>query len=133
MTRIFRNILVTAAAFFLMAAVVSCGNSSAPTGDASPIRGGETRATLSPDYFTGGTSKAYFVAGQIPEVLDSLHCYCECKKHLGHKSLLTCYVDGHASRCDICQNEAFMAYDLFKQGLDVRSIRKAVDERFSRI
>lgn len=117
----------------LMAAVVSCGSSSEPVGDAPSLRGGETRATLSPGFFSGPTAKAYFIAREIPEILDSLHCYCECKKHMGHKSLLTCYVDGHAARCDVCQDEAFMAYDLFKQGRDVRSIRRAVDERFSRI
>ena len=31
-----------------------------------------------------------------PDVLDRLYCYCECDKHLGHKSLLSCYTDGHA-------------------------------------
>ncbi len=115
----------------LSAAVLSCSREAAVT-DPAKLRGGETRATLSPMHFTGSTARAYAIAKEIPEVLDSLHCYCECKKHHGHKSLLTCYVDEHAKHCDLCMDEAFMAYDLHKQGTDVVSIRKAVDEKFSR-
>lgn len=100
---------------------------------AEELRGKETRATLSPEQFTGLTREAYRIAREIPEVLDSLHCYCECKKHFGHKSLLTCYVDEHARYCDICMDEAFMAYELHRQGLDTVNIRKAVDERFSNL
>lgn len=100
--------------------------------DAASLRGGETRSTLSPAYFAGPTANAYKIAKEIPEVLDSIYCYCECKKHSDHKSLLTCYVDQHASHCDICMNEAFMAYALHKQGKDVISIRRAVDKEFSR-
>jgi hypothetical protein len=36
------------------------------------------------------------VAREIPDVLNQLYCYCECDKHRGHKSLLSCYTDGHA-------------------------------------
>lgn len=107
--------------------LVSCSSS-----DMTPesIRGGETRATLSPGFFTGNVAKAYRIAREIPEVLDSLHCYCDCKKSHGHKSLLTCYVTRHAVGCDPCINEALMASELHKQGMDVVSIRKAVDKRF---
>lgn len=74
---------------------------------------------------------AYQAAQEIPEVLDSLYCYCDCEKHLGHKSLLSCYVDEHAVHCDICINEALMAYDLHKQGADIKTIREKVDKEFS--
>lgn len=97
------------------------------------LRGGETGATLDPSGFTGETAQAYRIAKEIPEVLDSLHCYCECKKHFGHKSLLSCYVDEHAKNCDVCQDEAFMAYELHKQGKDILTIRKAVDQRFANL
>ncbi|HXI10118.1 MAG TPA: CYCXC family (seleno)protein [Thermodesulfobacteriota bacterium] len=95
------------------------------------LRGGETRATMSPVEFTGETARAYQIAKEIPEVLDSMYCYCECEKHFAHKSLLSCYVDDHAAHCDICMNEAFMAYELHRQGKDIKSIRAAVDARFS--
>lgn len=96
-------------------------------------RGGETRATIPPENFSGDTARAYQVAKEIPEVLDSLYCYCDCEKHFGHKSLLSCYVDEHAVHCDICQDEALMAYELHKQGKDIKSIRDAVDQRFSQL
>lgn len=120
--------------FMALAVVVSVAagcSSSGPSGsEHADLRGGETRETLSPEYFTGPTAVAYKIAKEIPEVIDSLHCYCECKKHFGHKSLLTCYVDEHAAYCDICMDEAFMAYELHKQGKDIGEIRKAVDARY---
>jgi hypothetical protein len=57
----------------------------------------ETRPTLEPGRFVGKASVAHQVAKDIPDVLDQLYCYCECDKHLGHKSLLSCYTDGHAA------------------------------------
>lgn len=112
-------------------ALTACRGSKTEVKNPAELRGGETRRTLSPLEFTGATARAYEIAGEIPEVIDSLHCYCECKKHFGHKSLLTCYVDDHAMHCDICQDEVFLAYELHKQGMDILSIRKTVDERFS--
>lgn len=100
--------------------------------DVSALRGGETRPTLSPARFTGKIASTYEIAREIPEILDSLYCYCDCKKHFGHKSLLTCYVDDHAAFCDVCMDEAIRAYELFKQGKDVLTIRKTIDREFSR-
>ncbi len=57
----------------------------------------ETRQTLSPQRFKGKARKAYEIARAIPEVLDRLYCYCRCKENFGHKNLLSCYVDTHAS------------------------------------
>jgi hypothetical protein len=57
----------------------------------------ETRPTLDPARFVGKARLAHQVAREIPDVLDRLYCYCECDKHLGHKSLLSCYTDGHAA------------------------------------
>ena len=56
----------------------------------------ENRPTLSPERFTGKVKQAYEIARTIPEVLDRLYCYCQCGD-IGHKSLLSCYVDDHAS------------------------------------
>ena len=120
------------AVFFIVSPLViaSCGKDAV---DPSALRGGETRETLPPVYFTGEVAMSYAVAKEIPEILDSLHCYCECKKNLGHKSLLTCYVTEHATNCDLCIDEALMASRLHKEGYDAVSIRKAVDGEFSRI
>ena len=57
----------------------------------------ENRPTLSPQQFSGKVQKAYTIARMIPEVLDRLYCYCRCRENFGHKNLLTCYVDTHAS------------------------------------
>ena len=129
----YRKFLAIIMAVGLVASLASCSTGSETTIDPASLRGGETRETLPPMYFTGAAAEAYRVAKEIPEVLDSLYCYCDCEKHSGHKSLLACYVDEHAQYCDICINEALLAYDLHKKGYDVVSIRKTVDETFSGI
>jgi len=65
--------------------------------DVSAAARRETRPTLDPARFVGKARLAHQVAREIPDVLDQLYCYCECDKHLGHKSLLSCYTDGHAA------------------------------------
>lgn len=57
----------------------------------------ETRPTLDPARFVGKAALTHRIAREIPDVLDQLYCYCECDKHVGHKSLLSCYTDGHAA------------------------------------
>lgn len=57
----------------------------------------ETKPTLDPALFVGKARLAHQIAREIPDVLDQLYCYCECDKHMGHKSLLSCYTDGHAA------------------------------------
>lgn len=98
--------------------------------DVAMLRGGEDRPTLSPVNFTGRTAKAYQIAKEIPEVLDSIYCYCRCKENFGHKSLLSCYVDDHAAYCDVCMDEAIIAYDLYKEGKDILTIRKYIDKKY---
>ena len=128
-----RNMAVLLAALTLFV-LASCQSSEAPKASASKgFKGGETRQTLSPSSFTGDAAKAYQAAQEIPEVLDSLYCYCDCEKHSGHKSLLSCYVDEHALNCDICIYEALMAYELHKKGESMDAIRKAIDERFAHL
>jgi hypothetical protein len=120
-------------ALFAALFLASC-QSEAPKGGLSQgFRGAETRPTLQPSNFTGETALAYQAALEIPEVLDSLYCYCDCEKHSGHKSLLSCYVDEHAVHCDICINEALMAHELHEKGEDIDAIRKAIDERFAKL
>jgi succinate dehydrogenase/fumarate reductase flavoprotein subunit len=73
----------------------------APTRSASvggePASRRELRTPLSPALFVGKSAHAHEVAARIPDVLDHLYCYCECDKHVGHKSLLSCFTDGHAA------------------------------------
>jgi hypothetical protein len=57
----------------------------------------ETRPTLDPTRFVGKAAHAHQVARDMPDLLDALYCYCECDKSIGHKSLLSCYTDGHAA------------------------------------
>jgi hypothetical protein len=57
----------------------------------------ETRPTLDPALFVRKAAASHRVAREIPDVLDQLYCYCRCDKQLGHKSLLSCYTDGHAA------------------------------------
>jgi hypothetical protein len=70
-------------------------SSSPPAGPTTARR--ETRPTLDPARFVGKAAAAHRVAREIPDVLDQLYCYCGCDKHQGHKSLLSCYTDGHAA------------------------------------
>lgn len=128
----------TAALFAVITlfALSSCSSNEAqkaPVPSSGGFKGGETRQTLSPSNFTGDAAKAYQAALEIPEVLDSLYCYCDCEKHSGHKSLLSCYVDEHALHCDICIYEALMAHDLHKKGVGIDLIRKAIDGRFAHL
>ena len=64
------------------------------------LRRGETRPTLDPGLFSDFRVKtAYRIAKDIPQVLDSIYCYCMCEESpaFRHKSLLSCYVDNHAA------------------------------------
>jgi hypothetical protein len=75
---------------------------AAPAISSSPATGPttarlETRPTLDPAQFVGKAAAAHRVAREDPDVLDQLYCYCGCDKHQGHKSLLSCYTDGHAA------------------------------------
>lgn len=80
------------------------------------------------DYVSpGDITRAYEVARQIPEVLDGLHCWCECGQHHGHRSLLTCFESEHGAACWICVREAIIAAELHKQGKSIEEIRATID------
>jgi len=100
--------------------------------DIEALKGGETRKTLSPVLFVGKVARVYSVAGKNRELMDSIYCYCNCKKTIGHKSLLSCFADKHAVNCDICQDQAFYAASRFQAGDDIAQVRFAVDKKFWR-
>jgi hypothetical protein len=84
---------------FLAAGVVNGASAQKVTRDES-LRRGERRATLDPSLFPDErVKKAYRAAREIPWVLDSIYCYCQCEETpaFRHKSLLSCYVDKHAA------------------------------------
>ena len=104
------------------------------TGDTNiaELKGGETKPVLHPARFSGKTASSYKVAQENRELLDSMYCYCYCKKTIGHKSLLSCFADKHASKCTICQDQAFYAKRMLDKGLDIGQVRKEVDKKFWR-
>lgn len=79
---------------------------------------------------TPGAAEAYAVARRIPAVLDGLYCHCDCSKHMGHRSLLTCYETEHAGQCDICMGEAMLADRMAAQGSSLDAIRQAIDAQW---
>jgi hypothetical protein len=93
----------------------------------------ETKTPLSPALFVGKTEKAYQVVAEISDAIDQLYCYCECDKHSGHRSLLSCFTDNHAANCDICQDEALDAAQMMKQGYGMAEIRSRIDGKYSRL
>ena len=124
-------------AVFVCTAVASVYVTTKPSIKVTPVAPAtgvliETRPVLTDAIFTGRVAQAYRIAAEIPKVLDSLFCYCYCKKNHNHKTLLTCYTNKHGSKCDICLNEVFYAYDLYNQGKTLDEIVVAVDKKFYR-
>lgn len=74
----------------------------------------------------------YDMAAAIPGVLDGLHCYCDCDRHSGHRSLLTCFRDDHGAACDICLEEAELAYTMTNEGRSLKQIRRSIDDLYRR-
>jgi hypothetical protein len=76
-------------------------------------------------------AETYAMAREIPQVLDGIYCYCECSRHSGHRSLLTCFESEHGSDCEICMNEARLAYRLHKEGKSLDQIRTQINAAFT--
>jgi hypothetical protein len=79
---------------------------------------------------TPGAIEAYAAARRVPAVLDGVYCYCDCSKHSGHRSLLTCFESEHGAYCDICMGEAVLAARLQAEGAALERIRAAIDAQF---
>jgi hypothetical protein len=75
--------------------------------------------------------KSYDMAREIPEVLDGLHCYCECSESMGHRSLLSCFESEQPSGCWSCNEQMKLAHKLHGEGKNLDEIRKAIDLRFA--
>ena len=79
---------------------------------------------------TPGALEAYTAARGAPQIMDGLFCHCDCARHFGHRSLLTCFESDHGANCDICMGEAIIAVQLAGQGQSLDTIRKAIDRQF---
>lgn len=97
-----RKIMLMFCAVFVISTFFTEGLSGAQNEDPDhSLRKGENRQTLDPTLFSDPqVREAYTVARKIPWILDSIYCYCRCKESrvFRHKSLLSCYVDDHASQ-----------------------------------
>ncbi len=69
---------------------------------------------------------AYVLAAKIPNVLYQQPCYCRCDRSVGHKSLHSCFESAHGAHCAVCLKEAYLAYEMNKQGKTAAEIREAI-------
>lgn len=123
---------IAGTAVVAIAAIVVLSSSSAGRGHPEP-RPGVTAAGVLPSATFAGYDRivrSYEAARQMPEVLDGLYCYCDCRHHFNHRSLLTCFQSEHGASCDICLDEAWMAAEMHRQGKSLGEIRRAVDAQF---
>jgi hypothetical protein len=67
---------------------------------------------------------------EIPGVVDGIRCNCGCAELEGFYSLLSCYENGMAQACLICQGQAKLAYRLQKEGWSLNGIRASIDAAF---
>ncbi len=83
--------------------------------------------TLDPKQFADPeTQNIYALAAKEKSILYQQPCYCRCDKEVGHKSLLDCYVDDHASHCIVCKKEGAFAYSEAQAGKTAEAIRKEI-------
>lgn len=76
---------------------------------------------------------AFEDARAIPQVLDGIHCHCECADGKEKYSLLSCYEgDGMAQLCDICQGQARLARRLVRLRRSLGQIREAIDAKYNK-
>ena len=84
----------------------------------------------------------YDFAAQHPEVLKYVPCYCGCGSQ-GHKANESCFIarrdakgnvlewDTHGFGCTICVDVAREAMQMYSSGADVRSIRAAIERKWT--
>ena len=85
-------------------------------------------ATVDPGRFKENRAAyvAYTVAARTKPVLYQEPCFCRCSKFRGHKSLLDCYTDDHASFCPICRLQAVFTFEQYQRGKSPKQIREAM-------
>lgn len=97
-------------------------------------RPGITGEHVLPEDKLGKRSKAvyadYEYARTYPEVFDGIYCTCDCKKSMGHRSLLSCYESDQPTGCMGCQELGEFVGKLAKEGKSLDEIRAAVDKEY---
>ena len=96
-------------------------------------RPGITGDKILPDFAipkNPGAMEAYAAARRAAATLDGVYCHCDCSKHSGHRSLLTCFESDHGAFCDICMGEAMLTSQLAARGTSLDEIRAAIDRQF---
>lgn len=90
-------------------------------------------AVLDPEQFSDAKVRnAYWIATQIPEVLNRLYCWCGCENRGVHRSNLGCFEDSMAVDCDVCQGTAEIAYEMVQKRItDAGKIQTAVDAKWA--
>jgi hypothetical protein len=88
--------------------------------------------TESPSRYAGyaRVSRVYAMAEAVKPTLDGLYCYCRCREHSDHYSLLTCFQTDHGAGCDVCLNQAALAYQMARRGASLDEIRQETDRQF---
>jgi hypothetical protein len=81
--------------------------------------------------YSPAAREAYTKAAEIPDRLDRMYCYCHCHEHLKHRSLKTCFQTHHAEECNVCQKEAVIAWQDWKDGRSVEDSQIAADRAFN--
>ena len=82
--------------------------------------------TLPPSAFNAPKMiRAYEIATRIPDVLVQLPSYCVfVRRH--HHSLLECFTNDDAVRCDVCVKEVYLADEMSRGGKSPSAIRAAI-------
>ena len=75
-------------------------------------------------------AETYAMAAEMPGVMDGIFCFCFCRQNFGHYSLLDCFKDDHGANCDVCLNEAVLAYEMTQRGDNLEQIRAEIDRRY---
>jgi hypothetical protein len=85
--------------------------------------------TVNPARYTGypRINRVYAMAAEAKATLDGIYCYCRCAEHAGHYSLLSCFQSDHGAGCDVCLDQAALAYARAKQGASLDEVRREID------
>lgn len=125
--------LIAGAAAAALVSIVALQRPSADVSTHPTPQPGVTAVKVLPISFvprTPGSAEAYAAARDAAATLDGLYCHCDCSKHAGHRSLLTCFESDHGAYCDICMGEAIVAHEMAQQGRPLDEIRTAIDRQF---
>lgn len=101
-------------------------------------------AEVLPSFLDGQSENirlTYQVAGQAVDILKWMPCYCGCGESVGHGSNLNCFIkevkdngavvwDDHGTRCIVCLEIALQSAKMYKDGMDLKEIRQAIDDLY---